>query len=191
MFKCREDVGDMTYKFKSDYESREELQKYASNALMLYALQLRFNIEDIDSVATESITDGYEDKKCDMIYVDENEGVAVIAQSYMKQSPQGGERAKLTKAQDLNTAAAWTLGRDMADVPELLKSAVTSLRNAICDGKITALYFWYLHNCDESDDIRNEMDTVAISAKALLKQSFPDSTIKIIGSEIGNTTLEK
>jgi len=88
---------EMVYKYLADYKSREELYKYGPNALMLYALQLRFDIDDIDSVASESITDGYEDKKCDMIYIDENEGVAIIAQSYLKQDPQSGERAKLTR----------------------------------------------------------------------------------------------
>ena len=102
-----------------------------------------------------------------------------------------GIQQTLTKAQDLNTAAAWSLGREMDDVPELLKSAVTALRHSIREGKITDLYFWYLHNCDESNDIRNELDTVAVSAKALLQQSFPSSEVKIYGSEIGNNTLEK
>ena len=102
------------------------MRKYGANALLLYALQLRFDIDDIGTVAAESITDGYEDKKCDMIYIDSNEGVAVVAQAYYKQNFQEGEHAKLTKAQDLNTAASWILGRELEDVPELLKSAVIS-----------------------------------------------------------------
>lgn len=52
----------MDYRYIADFESRHELEKYGSNALMVYALQLRFDIEDIETVASESITDGYEDK---------------------------------------------------------------------------------------------------------------------------------
>lgn len=97
----------------------------------------------------------------------------------------------MTKAQDLNTAASWVLGRNEADIPELLKSAVISLRNAIGKDEITTLYFWYQHNCDEIQDIQNEMNTVTTTANALLKQHFPGKQINIIGTEVGNQTLEK
>ena len=181
----------MEYKYWSDYTSLVELQKYGANSLMMYALKLRFDIDDIDSVASESITDGYEDKKCDLIYVDESERIAIIAQAYIKQNPQPNERAKLTKAQDLNTAASWVLGRDIDDVPNLLKSAVVALRNAIDTGKITSLYFWYVHNCDECNDIHNELDVVTTTAKAILNEFAPGINININGFEIGNQTLEK
>lgn len=175
----------------ADFKARGELEKYGSNALLVYSLQLRFNIDDIDTVASDSITDGYEDKKCDMIYIDENEGVAVVAQAYFKQHVNSGERAKLTKAQDLNTAAGWILGRDLDDVPDLLKSTVASLHDAIERGTIDSLYFWYQHNCDECDEIRNELDTVKATAKALLDSFMPGTQVKIAAMEVGNNTLEK
>lgn len=129
------------YRYFNDFSSRNDLRKYGTNALLLYALQLRFDIDDIGTVAAESITDGYEDKKCDMIYIDSNEGVAVVAQAYYKQNFQEGEHAKLTKVQDLNTAASWILGCKLEDVPELLKSAVIALREVIEKEEITTLYF--------------------------------------------------
>lgn len=53
----------------SDFSSRSDLiEKYTNNSLLLYALQLRFNIDDIVSVASDSLTDGGGDKKCDLIY---------------------------------------------------------------------------------------------------------------------------
>jgi len=159
--------------------------------LLLYALQLRFDIDDIDTVAADSITDGYKDKKCDMIYIDNSDGIAVIAQAYIKEKFNAGDHAKLTKAQDLNTAASWVIGRNETDVPDLLKSAVLTLRNSIERDEITTLYFWYQHNCDETQDIKNEMDTVATTANALIRQFFPGKQINIIGMEVGNQTLEK
>ena len=58
-----------TYTFLNDYEGRDELKrKYGDNSLMLYALQLRFDIDDILSVASEALTDGHNDKKCDLIF---------------------------------------------------------------------------------------------------------------------------
>jgi len=54
----------------ADYRGRTDLiSNYGSNSLLLYALQLRFDLSDIASVASESLTDGSNDKKCDLIYV--------------------------------------------------------------------------------------------------------------------------
>jgi AIPR protein. len=178
-------------KYFNDFSSRDDLKKYGPNALLLYALQLRFHIDDIGTVASDSITDGYEDKKCDMVYIDSIEGVAVVAQAYYKQNFREGEHAKLTKAQDLNTAASWILGREIEDVPELLKSAVSSLREAIEKEEITTLYFWYQHNCDENEEIKNELNTVVATGNALLSRFFPEKQVNIIGLEVGNNTLEK
>ena len=173
---------NVMYNYYRDYVARDDLKKYGSNSLLLYALQLRFDIDDIDTVAADSITDGYEDKKCDLIYIDSSDGVAVIAQAYIKEGFDSGDHAKLTKAQDLNTAASWVLGRNEEDIPDLLKSAVMSLRNAIEKDEITTLYFWYQHNCDEIQDIKNEMNTVTTTANALLKRYFPGKQINIIGT---------
>lgn len=70
----------------ADYRGRTDLiSNYGSNSLLLYALQLRFDLSDIASVASESLTDGSNDKKCDLIYVDQDTGIAVVAQAYQKQ----------------------------------------------------------------------------------------------------------
>lgn len=56
----------------ADYRGRTDLiSNYGSNSLLLYALQLRFDLSDIASVASESLTDGSNDKKCDLIYAPE------------------------------------------------------------------------------------------------------------------------
>ena len=72
--------------YLADFNARLDLiNEYHHNALLLYALQLKFEISDIMSVASDALTDGGNDKKCDLIYVDPDNGVAVIAQAYMKQ----------------------------------------------------------------------------------------------------------
>ena len=99
--------------FWNDFSSRTDLKKYGSNSLLLYALQLKFDINDIDAVAAESITDGEQDKKCDLIYLDENSGIAIIAQGYMRNNPQKDDIAKSNKASDLNTASGWLFERNI------------------------------------------------------------------------------
>lgn len=109
--------------FISNYEAREDLKMmYGDNALMLYALQLRFDIEDIISVASESLTDGHDDKKCDLIFVERELGIAVIAQAYNKTNPKQSDMAPSNKASDLNAAAAWVLQVIQIQLQNRLKS---------------------------------------------------------------------
>lgn len=173
-----------------DFTSRENLNQYGSNALLLYALQLKLDINDIDSVAAEAITDGAQDKKCDLIYLDENSGVAVVAQGYMRQNPQQDDIAKSNKASDLNTASGWIFERKAEDLPEDIKDQVLALRQAIEKDRISTFYFWYVHNCKESQQVKEELETVELSAKTLLNKFKPDNDVCIYANEIGKETLE-
>jgi hypothetical protein len=42
----------MSFSFQAAFDARSDLKKYKEDALALFALQLRFQIEDIDIVAT-------------------------------------------------------------------------------------------------------------------------------------------
>lgn len=174
-----------------DFISRSELIQYGSNSILLYALQLRFNIDDIEAVAADAITDGAQDKKCDLIYLDENNGLAVIAQGYVRQNPQEDDIAKANKASDLNTASGWVFERHEDDLPDDIKDQVMALRKAIEDETITRFYFWYVHNCKESDQVKEELKTVELSAKTLLDKFKPDNNIGVFANEIGKDTLER
>ena len=140
--------------YKDDFESRSTLlNTYGNNALLLYALELRFEIADIFSVAGDALTDGGEDKKCDLIYIDQDTGIAVIAQGYMKQKVQEGDLAPENKASDLNTAAAWVFSQEPESVPERIRDQVRELQNAIKDDLVSTVYFWYVHNLNEKNNV--------------------------------------
>lgn len=52
-----------TYRYQNDFESYTRLrEQYGHNAHLLYALQLRFDIDDINTEASESLTDGSDGK---------------------------------------------------------------------------------------------------------------------------------
>jgi hypothetical protein len=109
------------------FKSRSDLEKYGSNSIGLFAMALRFTLEDLDTVASESIVDGPDDKKCDIVYVDTEERYAVIAQCYL--SPVATKpAAKSDKAADLNTAIAWLLDADMQSIPAGLQPSAMALR---------------------------------------------------------------
>jgi hypothetical protein len=86
--------------WKEAFASRTDLNGYGDNALGLFALALRFGIEDLETTATDSITDGSDDKKCDIVHVNTDEEYAVIAQCYMARKEK--KSASVNKASDLN-----------------------------------------------------------------------------------------
>ena len=54
------------YNYISNYKGRTDLvDLYGDNSLLLYAVQLRYDIEDIISVASEALNDGsfFEEEK--------------------------------------------------------------------------------------------------------------------------------
>ena len=110
------------YSFLKEFNGRKNLKEsYGDNALLLYALQLRFDIEDIDSVAAEALTDGADDKKCDLIYVDRESGTAVIAQAYNRNNATLEQSAKSNKASDLNAQQRGCLKQIYRKCPIRLK----------------------------------------------------------------------
>lgn len=180
--------------FISNYEAREDLKMmYGDNALMLYALQLRFDIEDIISVASESLTDGHDDKKRDLIFVERELGIAVIAQAYNKTNPKQSDMAPSNKASDLNAAAAWVFASDTDTAPEQIKESIIDLQEAIKEGEISTIYFWYVHNMNEDNNpvVKEEMDTLQLSVQKLVDSIYPNNSIKVSAIEVGLNTINK
>lgn len=168
---------------------RTDLTKYAHNAHLLFALEVAFQIDDIHSVATDALTDGQYDKKCDVIYVDTDDGVLVVAQGYVATNPKS--EAPANKASDLNTAIAWVFGAPMSVIPPPLQSAVTQVRAALEADQLRTIQFWYVHNCPESSNVRAELSRVESSVKAAVKEHFPNSNIsEFRAMEVGQNTLE-
>lgn len=183
-----------TYTFLNDYEGRDELKgKYGDNSLMLYALQLRFDIDDILSVASEALTDGHNDKKCDLIFTDRELGIAVVAQAYNKKNVLDSDLAPSNKASDLNTAAAWIFASNTDEVPEQIKDSVLDLQEAIKNEEISTIYFWYVHNLIEENnpEVQKEMNTLQFAAQKLVDTAFGSKGIKVSALEVGKNTIEK
>lgn len=181
-------MGSEQPTWQAALEARDDLKQYGDNAIGLFALALRFALDDIHSVAAESVTDGSDDKKCDLIFIDREEGVAVVAQCYF--SSKEKRSAPANKASDLNTAVAWLLQRDIQALPERLRSAATELRSAISDGDIRRFESWYVHNLPESTNVEEELSTVAATSKTVIDALHPSARVSISTSEIGRKTLE-
>jgi hypothetical protein len=132
------------------YAARDDLTSYGSNGLLLFALQLRFGVQDVEGIAATSLTDGPNDKKCDLVYVDRGEARVVVAQAYAAADESKSE-APANKAAELNTAASWLLASDLDTLPEPLRSAAAEVRDALGEDEIRDFEIWYVHNLPESD----------------------------------------
>lgn len=177
--------------FEAAFKSRDDLDKYGDNALLLFALQLRFQIEDIETVAINALTDGSDDKKCDLVFVDQDRGFAVVAQGYYSRD-ESKISAKANKASDLNTAASWLFNRTIDELPERLKPASIELRQALESNKISSVQFWYVHNLPESSAVNEELKTVGATVQSLLAKEFPETeAIDVSTIEVGKRTLNE
>lgn len=178
--------------WESEYKSLSNLYEFKDNALALFALGLKFNIEDLYHVGVDSITDGADDKKIDMVYINSEEHYAVIAQCYY--SIKEREKAKSNKASDLNTGILWLLQRNIEDVPSQLKSASLNLRGGLNNGDINHIYVWYVHNLPESPQVEDELKTVYSNFKNIILANYStgknESEITISVKEIGTNTLQ-
>jgi hypothetical protein len=135
-------------------------------------------------------------QKLDMLYINIDEGLAVIAQGYFAKDPTKQE-APANKASDLNTAAGWLLNRNIEELPEQIKSAAIQFRSALNNGQIKTIQFWYVHNLPESQNVREELKTVKNNAHSSLKQLLEteqlisDININVSAIEVGRNQIEK
>jgi hypothetical protein len=172
------------------YENRADLSQFGANSLLLFALELRFGIDDIATVAATAITDGSKDRKCDLVYFDEDSRTAVLGQGYVAQNRQKSE-APANKAANLGTAVAWILGNERPqDLEPSLRSAAEDLDQAIVNGEIDTIEIWYSHNLPESKNVEDELERVSRSTKALLLQHYPEREVNVRPFEIGRQTLD-
>ncbi|MGU3406787.1 AIPR family protein [Methylobacterium brachiatum] len=167
---------------------RTDLQ-LTDDAIALFALQLKFSIEDIQTVASESLTGGGDDKKCDLLYLDTEQQLAVIAQAYI--SKKNKNSAPANKAADLNTAVGWLLSREIQDLPQALRGRAVELREAIKDGLVKQVHIWYVHNLPQSKNVQDELRTVSHTARSALESSFAIKDIPIFSEEIGSKRISE
>jgi hypothetical protein len=159
------------------------------DAIAAFAVQLRFNLDDLKELAAESIVGGGEDKKCDVFYLDVEAGVVVIAQAYVSRTDK--KEAKANKASHLNTAVSWILNADIDKVPAGLKARAEELREALKLGHIKQFHVWYVHNLPNSQNVAKELQTVAQTAKSALAKYPLSADVPVSAMEVGSEQLQK
>ncbi len=158
------------------------------DAIGPFATQLRFNLDDLKTLSAEAITGGGNDRSCDMLYVDREIGIAVIAQCYVSQKKR--EAAKAKKAADLNTAVSWLLSAEIGTLDEGLRERAEELRDAIKQGAVKQIHCWYVHNLPTSSNVQSELITVESTVRSALSTMPNGSEINVFAKEIGADEIE-
>lgn len=172
-------------------ETRDDLLAYGrGNAIALFALQMQYNIDDIEAVAAVAVTDGFNDKKCDLVYVDRVDGRIVVAQGHAaeRSTPRS---APANKASDLNTAVSWLLSGEIESLPAALRSAAIELRSALQNDEIRQFNLWYCHNYQESKNVQDELERAVSTADGLIRRCYPSISVTVSQEEIGQHRLEE
>jgi len=171
--------------------TRDDLNVYGTAKRSLFALQLSLGLDDIHTVAASALTDGPDDKSCDVVYVDRDLQTIVIIQGHESAAPEGKSQAPGAKAASVHQAMSWVLGDiDESKVPERLSSARNEVHQALADGVIINLEIWFVHNLPESKQIQGELDTACVAAKQIVADRYNSTDVEVSAKEIGLETLE-
>lgn len=180
---------NMSISYKPAFLASRCYSQYGELGLILFTLGLRFDIDDIDYLATECLTDGPADRKIDALYIDEDTGTGVIIQHYFSKDEAKSE-APANKASDLNTAVTWAISLEESKLPSEIKPFIVKLRNSILNDEVDIIEIWYVHNLPESINVEKELDGVEQTLHAALKTRFRDKKISINVKEYGNRSIE-
>lgn len=157
-----------------------------SNGYLIWVLGMYLEEADLAALASESLTDGTNDKKIDFIKVDRDQKLIVFCQGYYSNSV-GKDSAPANKASDLNTAAAWLFSGEVNEIPEQLRTVIQECRSAIADGDIETIDLLYVHNRPESINVARELQTAATHVKNFLGEK---NAISVFPKELGISEVE-
>lgn len=176
-------------KFLEKFKSENSLiERYTENkAFVVWAMGLYLDIQDLEDLADNNLTDMSNDHGIDFLRLDEDENTLYLTQSYYTQK--SNQSAPSKKASDINTSCAWLINGDIDKFNPAIKSNIYEARNAIFDNKIQKIVLVYLHNCGESTEVSDELDIAKQNLMALLNEKGIE--IEILAIQMGNETLER
>ncbi len=177
----------MTMRYYDKFKTETELiSRYTEDkAFLVWAMGLYLDVQDLESMADDNLTDNGDDHGIDFLRYDEDAGTLYLAQGYhtnkVKQS------APATKAADLNAACAWLMKGEIERFNPEIRENITDARNAVLADDVQKIVLVYAHNCGESVDVHRELDM----AKQTLTALLGEHQIEVMAIELGNESLER
>lgn len=171
------------------FKERTDLKCFGSSGLALFALALKFGYDDLETIGSDAIVDGPDDMSCDLVFIDTDRRTGIIAQSYLAMSSNAS--AKASKAATLRQAVSYIVEVEIDRVPDRLKASALAFRSALCDGIIDQVYVWFVHNCPSSQNVENELATVASTSTAIIRTKFPGCHAGVYVEQLSSEKFEK
>ncbi len=175
--------------FSEALDVDDKIKRNTSALWAIFALTLKFPEETPEGLAANSLVDGEEDGKVDLIFLEPESKKEIIIQTTF--SAQIKDNARTNKADDLNTAASWLLSSQINDVPDRIKNKTEELRTHLNNGDIENLEFWYVHNAKDGIDVKKHLANVESTAKQAIQNGFASKQINVAAREIGIDTILK
>ncbi|MFN3573299.1 MAG: AIPR family protein [Phenylobacterium sp.] len=171
------------------FQDRPDLLPFGSAGLALFAMALKFGYDDLQTIGADAVVDGPGDMSCDVVYIDRDQRIAVVAQSYRADTPKVSANA--AKAATLRQAISYLIEVELPEVPDRIRSSAATLRSALQDGDIDHIYVWFVHNCGSSTNVQSEISAVEKTTHSVIKSHFDGSSVSIFAEEISSEVLEK
>lgn len=178
-------IETMQYHDKFKTETALISRYTEDKAFLVWAMGLYLDVQDLESMADDNLTDNGDDHGVDFLRYDEEAGTLYLAQGYHTSKVK--QAAPASKAADLNAACAWLIKGEIDKFNPDIRENITEARNAIFAGDVQKIILVYLHNCGESVEVRNELETAKQTCVALL-EGMP---IEVVPVELGNESLER
>lgn len=170
-------------KFRTE---RDLIASYTSNkAFVVWSMGLYLDLQDLEQLASDNLTDKSDDHGIDFLRYDEESGILILAQGYYTTKDKANPPA--SKAADLNTSCAWLLDGDIDKFHPTIRDNINEARTAIYDGNVQKIILIYLHNCGESQEVSNELKTT----KECFGNRLAELSIDINAIQLGNESLER
>lgn len=144
--------------FISALKNRDDLVIFEENKGAVFALELFFGLDDVLNTVSSSITGGHDDAKIDILFVSRELKSIVLIQAYEAQTFK--PTAKGNKGADLSYAIGALLSSSIDDIPVQIRPQVEDAREALHSGEIENIYVWYVHNCPENIQIKQQMELI-------------------------------
>lgn len=172
--------------FESFNQETKLITQYGANAaFIVWAMGLYLNESDLAQLAIDCLTDAGDDKKIDFLKIDDDNNILYVVQGYF--TSKSKECAPANKASDLNCASAWLTNGDITKLQPSLQELVREVREKIIDGTINTIELVYVHNCPETKQVHDELETAALT----LKNCLQDNHVDVQYRELGITSLQR
>ncbi|WP_434747470.1 AIPR family protein [Pantoea sp. Lu_F5_004] len=171
-------------------QQRKDLEKYGNLNCALYAIELHNNIDSIDLIAPDIITEGGDDENIDILMTDRESKQIYLIQSYQSSifRPQG---AKPSKAQETSYAETALLSANIENVPLRIRDQVKDAREALKNKEIEKINVWFVHNCPETSECEKPLHSIGRSIMDKVKSTFQIENLRVSSKQMGLNSLDE